>query len=283
MKWNIFEVFMILLTSINSKKQEESKPTKSINLLILGESGSGKTSLIKLFQDTKDETLPSADPNTKYASAYSISIISDNYILNINIVDTIGYGSTDTDQEVLKQLSDAFDRVQYIDFVIILFKGERWNPSTFVGFQKTFNFLKNTGFRDENILPYITKMSYYNEIAKKSYKDTFMKYFRDFSFMSKTQFGNFMDCSVFDSIYVSDCEEKVSNDYHSIKSTIMKTPHSRVYPGAYIKCNTWSNLVNKVISSDLSGKTSNNCVNKIVEINEKYFVVDKIDNQDFHY
>jgi len=243
---NILNIlFISIIVIVNSQIMMKRSATKQLTILITGESGSGKTSLINLFSNTKDKTLPSVEPNNKNSVIYDVTGPVDRIkfgfdLINLKVIDTVGYGSSDDDIKVKDEIKKALVGVQTIDFVIILFKGDRWNEKVFQDFRKLFGLINNMGFVTNNILPYITKLSIEDNVSREHFKTTLIAAYKsdNIGFMTHEllKFGDFVDTrnvmpEVHDAI-----RARVQVSYNDLLEELLTKQHRKVYPTAFLIC-----------------------------------------------
>jgi GTP-binding protein EngB required for normal cell division len=145
------------------------------NVLVIGGSGAGKSSMISNVYEYKGiEGRFSNKPITTKSREYNFigHAFQDGdqmYQIDTSIIDSIGFAATDPLEEIVSEMKKVSSVQQFIDYVVIVLKAERNNPTAKEGLKKLMNVLTCWGVKKENLIVYLTHMDLYSmEINSKA-------------------------------------------------------------------------------------------------------------------
>ncbi|CAF0932739.1 unnamed protein product [Didymodactylos carnosus] len=190
-------------------KDVETKTIKSLNILVAGLTGSGKSSIIKSLCSSTDET----DNMTKMSIrsvTKNITMYSNKKIVNpndpedeymVNLFDTVGLGDNNIDvPTILKQIIEWMPKdLSKIDKIVFCFKMDRLRAKMSEELSILYNFFKMVGANPENfivcltfcdILSDDTILNFWNEL--KALEDLPMV--KEVETVTYTSFPNIAEC-----------------------------------------------------------------------------------------
>ena len=78
------------------------------------------------------------------------------YQIDTSIIDSIGFAATDPLEEIVSEMKKVSSVQQFIDYVVIVLKAERNNPTAKEGLKKLMNVLTCWGVKKENLIVYLS-------------------------------------------------------------------------------------------------------------------------------
>lgn len=153
---------------------------REINVLIVGVSGSGKSSLIQNVGHIEGISSFKATPVTTMAQKFEVKYRVNDEDIDLNLIDTMGFASTDATADIMESMEEIILDpllVSSIHRVVILIKAERNNPNSLKELNNVVTVLSILGLNQNNILSYITHMDIYDKKTKDLMKGAVAKHF----------------------------------------------------------------------------------------------------------
>ncbi len=156
--------------------------SRQVNVLIVGVSGSGKSSLVSNVADIVGISEYKATPVTRDVKVYEAAYNIGGEDVDIHLVDTMGFASTDLTTDIIKKMENIILEptiITSIHKVVILIKAERNSINSLNELNNVIKVLQAVGLKQANILTYITHMDIYDSKTKNLMKGAVAKHYEE--------------------------------------------------------------------------------------------------------
>ena len=175
---------LFLLGALLSVLTEAAR--NNLNILVIGSSGSGKSSLLK-------NLVAGEIPIAAKFQAVAGSVKLKHYEVEagtlpgwkgrpgtiLNFFDTVGYAHEERAAEIRSEILEKIDKFDEIHYVFILIKAERNNPKAKEGMRHIITSLRTRGLKESNMKIFITHADPYTQNVRTQFLRDVQNYYQD--------------------------------------------------------------------------------------------------------